>query len=179
MKFVNEYFDLDGMNAIAIYNFPEIPNEEKTLVYESLKSKIGLRSYAYVQGIWSNSRHPINTIGSLLEATELYICVVGGIEPEVKRILRDLYKDTFDNRVIDIGKIDQEEIFSLVKNAKLTVVLYGNSSMNNWLCAPNRFYYALYYNIPVVVGQNQALKQIDGCIIIFLRHQTMALKCKI
>ena len=154
LKFVNEYFDLDEINAMSLYNFPEIPSEEKTSVYESLRSRIGLRNYAYIQGIWSTSRHPINTIGSVLEATDLYICVIGGIEPDVKRNLRLKYKDTFDKRVIDIGKIDQEQIFSLVKHAKLTIVLYGNSSMNNWLCAPNRFYYALYYNIPVVVGQN-------------------------
>lgn len=154
LKFVNEYFDLDGINAMSLYNFPEIPKEEKISVYESLRSRIGLRNYAYIQGIWSTSRHPINTIGSVLEATDLHICVVGGIEPDVKRNLRELYKDTFDKRVIDIGKIDQEQIFSLVRHAKLTIVLYRNSSMNNWLCAPNRFYYALYYNIPVVVGQN-------------------------
>ena len=91
------------MNAIAIYNFPEIPNEEKTLVYESLKSKIGLRSWRICTRnlVKQQASNKYNWV--IIEATELYICVVGGIEPEVKRIPRDLYKDTFDNRVIDIG----------------------------------------------------------------------------
>jgi len=71
-----------------------------------------------------------------------------------------------------LGFIGQDSINWLLKNCFATVILYKNTSPNQWLCDPNRLYQSVFLNAPVITGSNPTIKSfIEGvnyqrCILI-------------
>lgn len=127
-----------------------------------LESWLGERPYLLSQG----GAHPGRRFGSLVAAVmdhvevELGLVVVGGRPESEIEAMRRRWGPKFDRRVFFTGWVPQLEMPSLIDHAVASVVLYGKTSANSWLCAPNRLYQAIARGTPVIVGANPPMAEL-------------------
>ncbi|NQT27632.1 glycosyltransferase [candidate division KSB1 bacterium] len=113
--------------------------------------------YVYLQGLFIPGRYPYNIISALLETTSLKIVIVGKIDSNELRLLKNKYGQLMAPRVFFAGMINQLDIPQYLKNAMFSIVLYDYSIPNNRYCEANRFYQAINFGIPVIVGSNESM----------------------
>lgn len=65
----------------------------------------------------------------------------------------------FSSYVYIMNAIPQLKLADYIKAAEASIVFYKKTSMNNWLCAPNRLFQALGLNKPVISGNNPIFKE--------------------
>jgi len=53
-----------------------------------------------------------------------------------------------------LDSVPQIELTDFIDKAIGSVIFYKKSNINNWLCAPNRFYQSLARSTPVLTGNN-------------------------
>lgn len=145
----------------SIRNFPDnnfldsnvLPNN-----YTEFKEWLGDKDYVYLQGLTVADRFPYNSIASVLDATDLNIVVVGTFEDiEALESLRNKYGVELNRRVFFAGRVNQLAIPAFLRDAKFSIVLYNIDDPNNRYCEANRFYQAINYGIPVIVGCNESM----------------------
>jgi hypothetical protein len=148
----------------SIRNFPDnnfldsnvLPNN-----YTEFKEWLGDKDYVYLQGLTVADRFPYNSIASVLDATDLNIVVVGTFEDiEALESLRNKYGEELNRRVFFAGRVNQLAIPAFLRDAKFSIVLYNIDDPNNRYCEANRFYQAINYGIPVIVGCNESMADI-------------------
>jgi hypothetical protein len=148
----------------SIRNFPDnnfldsnvLPNN-----YTEFKEWLGDKDYVYLQGLTVADRFPYNSIASVLDATELNIVVVGTFEDlEALESLKNKYGEELNRRVFFAGRVNQLAIPAFLRDAKFSIVLYNIDDPNNRYCEANRFYQAINYGIPVIVGCNESMADI-------------------
>ncbi len=148
----------------SIRNFPDnnfldsniLPNN-----YTEFKEWLGNKDYIYLQGLTVADRFPYNSIASVLDATDLNIVVIGTFE-DLKALesLRNNYGEELNIRVFFAGRVNQLAIPAFLRDAKFSIVLYNVDDPNNRYCEANRFYQAINYGIPVIVGCNESMADI-------------------
>jgi hypothetical protein len=148
----------------SIRNFPDnnflvsnvLPNN-----YTEFKEWLGDKDYVYLQGLTLADRFPYNSIASVLDASDLNIVVVGTFEDlEAIESLRNKYGVELNRRVFFAGRANQLAIPAFLRDAKFSIVLYNIDDPNNRYCEANRFYQAINYGIPVIVGCNESMADI-------------------
>lgn len=142
-------------NKHIIPNYPEDSEVNQIAVVELKSSKLG--EYVYLQNTIGTGRCDVEIMRAVKEVG-LTAVHAGNTDTErlkyLKKKLGDLDFCEF------VGPRSLGEINYLLKNALCTTVFYRNSSMNNWLCEPNRLYQAKIMKCLIVAGHNPTL--IDG-----------------
>ncbi len=148
----------------AIRNFPDKNFLDSRVLpknYTEFKTWLDNKDYVYLQGLTVADRFPYNSIASVLDSTDLNIVVVGTFEDlnELEK-LKNTYGEAFNKRVFFAGRVNQLAIPAFLKDAKFSIVLYNINDPNNRYCEANRFYQAINYGIPVIVGCNESMSDI-------------------
>lgn len=173
---------LENVDVVVYTN-----NERREYIYERLK--MNENEYFilnnYPNDIYLNEPHSsLPTVLKDLRGGLLYILWLGGalqgrnfttffeaykkVSDKFNLVILgrvdDLYKDEV-NDLIDQGKIyndfvKQEEMINYIDNAYFSVVLYKDTTPNNYYCEPNRLYQLITRNIPAIVGCNPTMKAI-------------------
>jgi len=84
------------------------------------------------------------------------LVLIGKVLPNFKNEIQELISEG----VAYNDFVPQSEIIRYVDNAFFSVVLYKDTSPNNYLCEPNRLYQLVNRNIPCIVGHNPTLKYV-------------------
>jgi len=153
----------DISKHITIRNFPDkyfIQSETTDEQYDIFKKWLNGSKYAYLQGISKKERHPLNSVMSILESTELKIIIIGDLDHNTKFILQKKFGNEFHKRVYLRGMINQLNIPQYIKDSLFSIVLYDAVKPNNMYCEPNRMYQALSLEIPVIVGNNPPMAEL-------------------
>ncbi|MDT0677678.1 hypothetical protein [Autumnicola musiva] len=87
---------------------------------------------------------------------ELKLIILGPVEAGMKEAVDEEIEKGFIYQKF----VPQIEIINYVDNALFSIVLYKNSSPNNFLCEPNRLYQLLSRNVPVICGFNPPMKNV-------------------
>jgi glycosyltransferase involved in cell wall biosynthesis len=147
-----------------IRNYPDerfLLSKEIPVKYDEFKKWLDSEPYVYLQGLSVSGRYPYNSIASVLDATSFKIVVIGPFEDRVAlNMLHEKYPEELEKRVFFAGMIDQLAIPVYLRNALFTIVLYDISKPNNRYCEANRFYQAINFGIPVIVGSNETMSEI-------------------
>ncbi len=87
------------------------------------------------------------------------LIMLGRFTDEDKSRLRERWGPWVDGLVHFTGMVPQMKTVDYVDGALASVVCYDRSTLNCWLCAPNRLYQAVARGVPVLVGCNPPLKE--------------------
>ena len=85
--------------------------------------------------------------------SSIKVVFIGPFDPKEVGKYKSLYS-SFDKWVHMHASVPQLELTSYIRLSSASLVFYKKEHMNNWLCAPNRFYQALSLGKPVISGNN-------------------------
>ncbi len=146
---------------VFINNFPDSnfrTSTKQDLGYEDFIKWLGNEKYVYLQGLSVPKRHPINTLESILNTSDLKAVVIGEFDANAYSHLLNKYGKELEKRIYFIGMVEQLAITNYLRNAQFSIILYDISTANNLYCEPNRLYQSIIMNVPVLVGCNPPMK---------------------
>ena len=147
----------------VINNYPDtafLKSDIETPQFKEFYSWIKDSEYIYLQGLSTDKRLPYQSLKSIIE-TGLKAVVVGNVDELAIRRLRQEYDtDTFDSCLFFTGMIEQMATRRLMQQAKLSIVLYDDSTPNNQYCEANRLYQTVLSKVPVIVGKNPPMAEL-------------------
>lgn len=162
MQLIHEMGMITNLNShFYLRNYPqfnECDSEYDDIFNDFIAWKGGDRC-VYLQGISSETRADIESLGAVLAIDSLKVVVVGKVMPERMKIIEDKFgEELLKERVFFTGQIKQLKTPQFIKQCDLSLVFYKNTSPNNWLCEPNRMFQSVINGVPVVVGNNPTMK---------------------
>ncbi|PRX38722.1 glycosyltransferase family protein [Salegentibacter salegens] len=127
----------------------------RAAVPTKLENWLDNRRYILWLGNAGINRNFLFALKSLKEYSDKFkLVVLGNIEPEIrdyiiKNNLQEFIFSTF---------VPQDEMINYIDNAFFSIVLYKNSSPNNFYCEPNRLYQLTAREVPIICGNNPPMK---------------------
>lgn len=152
----------DPSKHLILRNYPNFEDVD-TEYDEKFKTFVewkGDRKCVYLQSLYEDDRAAYESVKAVLSFPELVAVVVGGFDDKSRIRLQKECGEEFNRRVLFVGKVAQLKIPQYVKECFTTIVLYKNTSPNNWFCEANRFYQSVILGLPVVVGNNPSMKEL-------------------
>ena len=114
----------------------------------------------YLQGLNGRTRSAIEAVSAVMMIENCKGVVVGGYPEDCKKELYEKYGSSLDDRIFFTGLVPQQMTPNYIKECSASLVLYQNSSPNNYYCEPNRMYQSIMNDCPVVVGCNPPMKDL-------------------
>ena len=92
-----------------------------------------------------------------LETAHLVLLGFGGTKPEVEKLVAD---PRFGGRLHMIDAVPPGELLEWVSGADVDVIPLQHSTLNHWLCTPNKLWESLAAGIPVVVSDFPSMRPV-------------------
>lgn len=92
-----------------------------------------------------------------LEAAHLVLLGFGGTRPEVEKLVAE---PRFGGRLHMIDAVPPGELLEWVSSADLDVIPLQHSTLNHWLCTPNKLWESLAAGVPVVVSDFPSMRPV-------------------
>lgn len=156
---------LEKETHVFLRNYPDnalLESMKRDERYDEFCSWLKGSPCVYLQGIHVATRFPKQSLDAVLAIPGLKAVVVGPFNTETKELLLSEYGDELQNRVFFTGMIPLMNIPPYIKQSSYSMVFYNPSTPNNRLCEPNRMYMAIASGKPVIVGNNEPMKDIVG-----------------
>src|SRR5690606_22797724 len=97
---------------------------------------------------------------------ETKVILVGPVEGVLLEEMHSEYKEVVSNWVFVHSPVPQMRLVDFIDAAIGALIFYKNTSMNNWLAAPNRLFQTLARGKPAISGNNPIFLKIkDGGLI--------------
>ena len=147
----NEFFILNNYPNDTYLNEPHssLPKELKDLRY-------GLPYILWLGGALQG-RNFTTFFEAYKNVSDIFNLVILG---RVDDLYIDEVNDFINQEKVYNNFVKQEEMINYIDNAYFSVVLYKNTTPNNYYCEPNRLYQLITRNIPAIVGCNPTMKAI-------------------
>ncbi|BFL84868.1 hypothetical protein LFREDSHE_33180 [Shewanella baltica] len=113
------------------------------------------RPFIYLQNSYSESRCGNEIMGALVESDINVVCA--GNFSEFQEQFFSKNKSYFSKKVYSVGYISKKEMNWLLSRCLCTIILYRNSSWNQWYCDPNRLYHSMIQGTNVITGSNPTI----------------------
>lgn len=147
----------------VINNYPDaefLKSDIEIPQFNEFDSWVKNSEYVYLQGLSTEKRLPYQSLKSIIEAG-LKAVVVGNVdEIAIKRLRQEYDAETFDSCLFFTGMIEQMATRRLMQRAKLSIILYDDSTPNNLYCEANRLYQTVLSEVPVIVGKNPPMAEV-------------------
>lgn len=92
-----------------------------------------------------------------LESAHLVLLGFGGARAELARLA---VEDRFGGRVHVLDAVPPDELLGWIMDADVDVIPLQRSTLNHWLCTPNKLWESLAAGVPVVVSDFPAMRPI-------------------
>mgnify|MGYP000442277626 CR=1 FL=1 len=144
----------------VLENYPTIDSvKDPVSLDEKFNKWLDGSDYYLFQGGAYKHRRIFECIEAIYAFPEIKLVVLGPIKADVKNAILTRWPD-YKSRIYITGWTLPKEFRSFTKEARASLIFYENLDINHWLCAPNRFYFALANEIPVICGPNPPMKRI-------------------
>lgn len=158
-KAILKAFKHKESKIVILNNYPSkqyIFHERSNLPLE-LKEWLDGSPYILWMGLAGENRNFLPVLQALDRFKhKIKVVVMGSIEEKIKKIIDTKYPDLS----VYSRFVSQDEIPMYVDNCFCSIVLYKNTSQNNFLCEPNRLYQLVTRGIPVIAGNNPPMKSL-------------------
>lgn len=163
-----EYLKSEGLvrhpsKQFVLRNYPDFNeiDSEYDEKYHDFVTWLGDRKCVYLQGINDETRADVQSIGAVLQISELTAVVVGRVYPDRMALLEEKFgKEVLQKRVFFTGMIKQLKTPQYIRKCVTSLIFYRKTTMNNWFCEPNRLFQNINNGNPVVVGCNPPMKEL-------------------
>lgn len=155
-KVLNHDFDFE-----VIRNFVDITfsNEKSQEISHECSQWLGESQFILLQSGGYKVRCFDHVAESICNSVRYKCVVVGGYDKKYIEQLRSKYSN-FDELFFFTGMIPQSRLVDYIDKATVSLILYDSSSVNAKYCEPNRLYYSIVRNTPVIVGNNPTMANI-------------------
>lgn len=155
-----------------IYNLSEEPSVYENIRKLNYSTTLGLSSFQEkFNHFFSNNsikivstagyslsrggKNLIEEVGFLGEKFTLYI--IGGGKEDEKEIFDSLVFDLGISNIIDVGRLNTDELKYFIQNCDIGVVFYHQKDLNNRYCASGKVYEFIFEGLPIVCSSNASL----------------------
>lgn len=146
----------------VLRNYPQFNEIDKEYddLYLNFEKWVGKDKCVYLQGLGGDDRADVESIQAILKVPGLKAVVVGRIDDDRMKIIRNLCgEENVENQIFFTGQVKQCKTPQYIRKCFMSLVFYKNSSVNNWYCEPNRLFQNVLNGNPVVVGNNPPMKE--------------------
>jgi glycosyltransferase involved in cell wall biosynthesis len=122
---------------------------------------VWLRGQTYIlyHGVVHRSRRILECIEVVMTSADVKLLVLGPCSDDIVAEIRKIWPH-YEDRVFISGWVSPHLFPSYMDRAQASLVFYDSQPMNQWLCAPNRFYHALARGTPIICGPNPTMRKI-------------------
>ena len=106
------------------------------------------------QGGYSITRGFSEVAKAFISAKKKIVFVGAKKQTLIDCLVHDCLKEEVGKYCLFLDSVPQIELTDFIDKAIGSVIFYKKSNINNWLCAPNRFYQSLARSTPVLTGNN-------------------------
>jgi len=155
--FLIKKYNID--NPILLRNLPRYykPKQEHDL--RSLFKINNNQKILLYQGVIHKGRGLRPTYQALKELQNCMLVIIG--DGELEDYYRNLAKEMgINEKVIFLGKVDQDEILSYTKTADIGLSIIENMSLSYYYALPNKLFEYIMVEVPVIVSNLPQMKEI-------------------
>jgi len=156
-EFLLKKYNID--NPILLRNLPRYykPKQEHDL--RSLFKINNNQKILLYQGVIHKGRGLRPTYQALKELQNCVFVIIG--DGELEDYYRNLAKEMgINEKVIFLGKVDQDEILSYTKTADIGLSIIENMSLSYYYALPNKLFEYIMVEVPVIVSSLPQMKEI-------------------
>lgn len=149
-------------SQVVIRNYPNfeegsIETDSKFQDFKNWKAK---DQCIYLQGLNSRKRNAIEAVSAVLKIKNCKGVVVGRFPEDCKQELYAKFGKFLDEQIFFTGMVPQQMTPHYIRECSASLILYKNTSPNNYYCEPNRMFQSIMNDCPVVVGCNPPMKDL-------------------
>jgi glycosyltransferase involved in cell wall biosynthesis len=139
-----------------IENFPDkcFVSQSPKPLNDRLQLWLNMDHYFLCQGGYGRQRAFLEIIHAAI-LSKNKIVFVG---PRNKELITEAFNRYGERNVLDFcffsNSVPQMDLIDYIDMAVASVIFYKNNNVNNWYCAPNRFYQSIARGTPVITGNN-------------------------
>ncbi|MEA3475262.1 MAG: glycosyltransferase [Candidatus Cloacimonadota bacterium] len=153
----NVILNIPDMNSQFITNSPD------RLILKISTEKLNKKKVVLYQGGISPQRNTKELIFSVKKWDENLILVLIGpvITPQYEIYIRSIIEnENLGSRVFLLPPVKSELLLNYTRNAQIGVIIYDDSSRNNYYCAPNKLFEYASVKIPIAGCDFPEIKKI-------------------
>lgn len=150
----NEFVERYGIRDFTvIQNIPDQSTEKSPETHIQLRERFRLsptdKLIVYQGGLLPDRgiEECVLAISTLPNEYKLILIGSGILEKEIREISKT---NRVDDRVFFVGQVPSDELLYFTRQADIGLVMYKNTSRNNYLSTPNKIYEYLLAGIPIV-----------------------------
>lgn len=146
----------------VVMNIPEVAAQRAV---RSLRDDLGISEDSLI-GVYFGDMHPGRFLDRIIESVDLipdhiHFAFVGPLRGEFRDYLLRVHSGSRSpNRVHIVGPLPPGELIPYVSQANFSFVFYEKTSLNNYLCSPNKLFESLQAGLPILCGDNPLLKRV-------------------
>ncbi|MGZ9897681.1 glycosyltransferase family protein [Shewanella gaetbuli] len=154
-----EYLKKQCNIDIDIHNVENLPdsafvNHQSSKLHKNVIDWLDGSDFCLCQGGYSEVRAFKEVVAAFVKVQKKVIFVGPKNEYLISSILSSECAEKIEKYCLFLNAVPQIELTDFIDNSVASVIFYKKSNLNNWLCAPNRFYQSLARGKPVITGNN-------------------------
>lgn len=135
-----------AMRASRLREVAGVPDSQAVILYHGL--------FAGHRGIEQVAEALLVPV---LRSTHLALLGFGSARPELERLAR---QERFGGRLHVLDAVPPGELLDWVAGADVDVIPLQHSTLNHWLCSPNKLWESLAVGVPVVVSDFPVMRRV-------------------
>lgn len=149
MQKTNKHFEFE-----VIENFPdtEFINSPISKFPEELNNWIRNEKFYMCQGGCRVDRGFFELVEAAVNK-KVKIIFVGPIDEKLQKKCEQKFSE-FNKYIFMKKSVPQMQLNSYIRKSSGTIIFYKKDKVNNWLCAPNRFYQSIGLGVKTLTGNN-------------------------
>lgn len=162
IQYLKDHHAIDKKNHHkVIRNYPDEAMAKKTdEVYDKFAKWLDGSECVYLQCATDFKRCQEESFEGIMKINGLKAVAVGNYNQETINESRKKYGAAFDKKFFFTGLVPQEMTPHYIRSCTTSLVLYRNTSANNYYCEPNRMFQSIINGCPVVVGNNPPMREL-------------------
>jgi len=150
-RIIKKIFNLDN-SPIIIENFPNRSNSKNAELIDKIKVIKTTKKILLHQGRIFEERG-LKEIKEIIKQLpdEWVLCTIGVPDYEFS-MLND--NQLYSSKIYNFGYVKYEEVESIWREADATIIIYKTELINNRYCAPNRLYFAVEAQVPIIANKS-------------------------
>lgn len=151
-KYLKNKYNLKN-NPYVINNYPEY----KTIIPKNIKAELNISKEKKIicySGVIMEGREIENIIESLRFLPEDFILLLIGYAfgDYIEKLKQLIIKRMLEARVFFYGKVPPKEMLQCVAGCDISITLYKNNRINNYLCASNKVFDSIMAGVKILTN---------------------------
>lgn len=157
-QFLEQLIGVRSARSFELKNLPSSLSHDEDIPAGLSREFNITEPFVYLQNAYTYERG-VDEIFHALNAAGINVVCAGDMdEGKVQEIIRKY--PGMASKLTRLGYLKLSEINWLLARCYATIILYRNTSMNQWYCDPNRLYQAINKGCAIITGSNPTIESV-------------------